>query len=84
MSILQKFGRYEFHQLVLPARTFLPGASPVLLRHEKMCVSTAMVDSPKAVFITRWRLPRRRQFLERSRLRGTSPPCRDMSASQLR
>jgi hypothetical protein len=55
VGVVQEFLRDEFQQLCSTISTFLPGARPVRLETRKMCVSTAMVGWPNAVFRPRWR-----------------------------
>ena len=59
------------------SRTVLPGARPVRLETRKICVSTAMVGSPKAVLSTTFAVlrPTPGNASSASRVRGTSPPC---------
>ncbi|ODT90147.1 MAG: hypothetical protein ABS82_16995 [Rhodanobacter sp. SCN 67-45] len=63
-------------------RTSLPGASPVRLATRKMCVSTAMVGSPKAVLSTTLAVlrPTPGSASSASRVRGTSPPYCSISS----
>ena len=65
------------------SRTVLPGARPVRLATRKMCVSTAISGSPKAVLSTTLAvfLPTPGRASSAARSRGTSPPC---DASRIR
>ena len=58
------------------ARTVPPGARPVRFETRKICVSTAIVGSPKAVFRTTFAVLRPTPGRDSSsaRSRGTSPP----------
>ena len=55
----------------------LPGARPVRLATRKICVSTAIVGSPKATLSTTFAVlrPTPGSASSASRSRGTSPPC---------
>ena len=74
-----------FISLSSTARTSLPGASPVRLATRKMCVSTAMVGSPKAVLSTTFAVlrPTPGRLSSASRERGTSPAYRSSRIRQV-
>ena len=65
------------------ARTVLPTARRVRFATRKMCVSTAMVGSPKAVFSTTLAVlrPTPGSASNAARSRGTAPSC---SSSRMR
>ena len=62
-----------------------PGARPVRFETRKMCVSTAIVGSPKATLSTTFAVlrPTPGSASSASRLRGTCPPWRSISSRQV-
>src|SRR3546814_8931617 len=66
------------------ASTFGPGARPVRFATRKICVSTAMVGSPKAMLSTTLAVlrPTPGRRCSASRSRGTCPPYSSMSRSE--
>ena len=64
-----------------PRAASCPGARPVRLPTRKMCVSTAIVGSPKATLSTTLAVlrPTPGSVSSASRSRGTSPPCSSTS-----
>ena len=79
--VAPEFKRDAHHWLILhgryvcKARTSLPGASPVRFATRKMCVSTAIVGWPNAVFSTTFAVlrPTPGRLSSASRSAGTSP-----------
>ena len=67
------------------SKTFLPTAKPVRLPKRKICVSTAMVGCPNAVFKTTLAVlrPTPGKASKSARLSGTMLPCFSMRILQV-